>query len=411
MTQELDPAVRRALQKIANLDPADGLSFDGSELSEPMSFDGSELDTVDGDRVSMGAEHVTGSAGADPMDNVLSLAGGARPLSRSEATLDIKQPTPVLDAGRPAMPEQQPREAPFDLNRWLTAFGKGDVGAYDARKRYQDEAPQRQQQAAEAREERKARLQELLEGSKHRRAMDMERLRALLEGSRARQEMEQKRLDQRQADIDADNARADDLAKAKTRPRVSKGGGATVKLKMPDGKTVEHFNQRTVALREIDDMLKLLPGVRYTGYGAETANTVMSKLPGGMDMRNDAERKFVSLLGKLRAKERKEIYGAALSRYDISDAGTWLANIGTNKDTIKTNLETLRQALQETQDETRRNYPKLSGDAIGESKAATGEVGGGEESPPTKPGSQPGEKQRNKRTGTVWTWDGSKWGR
>lgn len=42
-----------------------------------------------------------------------------------------------------AQPQQVAREQGFDWGRALTAFGGGDVGSYDSRKRYQQEAPMR----------------------------------------------------------------------------------------------------------------------------------------------------------------------------------------------------------------------------------------------------------------------------
>jgi len=54
---------------------------------------------------------------------------------------------------RPADPAPREPDRSFDWGRALTAFGGGDVGAYDARKRYQDEAPIRQMQYREMQEE------------------------------------------------------------------------------------------------------------------------------------------------------------------------------------------------------------------------------------------------------------------
>jgi hypothetical protein len=263
-------------------------------------------------------------------------------------------------------PAPAPQSKPFDWQRALTAFSGGDVGALDRKRQLEAEAPVRQamQQAqmaelAERGQERHAKSQELRDsmdpGSELSRAAADDYARSSLakaellakrnpklaamfenEAKRAQgksraqiaqmaktsaelmgdfgrmldRDVRQRMMDSRDADVQADNERADKSLAYKTRPRPPKS--TEIKLKMPDSKTVEHYNTRTVALREIDDMLKLLPKVTYTGYGAETANQIMSKLPGKLDARSDADREFVSLLGKLRAKERKDLRRGAV---------------------------------------------------------------------------------------------------
>lgn len=129
---------------------------------------------------------------------------------------------------------------------------------------------------------------------------------------------------------------------------------------LPAGEQVAKYNERKVAENEINQALKLLPGVTYTGVGAETANNIMSKDPTGLlDKRSDADRQFVGLLNSLRAKARNKIFGAALSKYDISDAESFLASLGTNKQTIAANLQRLLKAAQDENSMEEQYYPGL----------------------------------------------------
>ncbi len=351
-------------------------------------------------------------------------------------------PPPRDDRQPPAraQTEEAPKERGFDWGRALTAFGGGDVGAYDARRRDERDAPFKRKQAEQEHAmrqadlddrmgDRKAKRQELLdamnpnsEGSKSAQA-DHARLNAmraellatsnprlaelfrnaatgaagksrmqLLQSEKANSTLmgdfgkmvdravREKMMSSREADTTADNTRADKQTAANVRkidadiarPRGTGKAPTALQIKMPNATTVDTYNKRTVAMREIDDMLKLLPGVTYTGKGAEGMNGLFSSMPDSLDLRSDTDRKFASLVGKMRAKERHDIYGAAISKFDSKDAAQWLASLGENKKTIKNNLETLRQAMQELHSETKATYPKLAGDTIKDEAPAAG---------------------------------------
>ena len=137
-----------------------------------------------------------------------------------------------------------------------------------------------------------------------------------------------------------------------------------VKVKLPGETTLKDHRMRAVSLSEIDEILKLLPKVRYLGVGGETANQVAGMLPGGLDPRNPEEKKAAALLGRLRAPERNKLYGAALSKYDIKDANSFIANLGNNRETLEANLNTLRDSLNEQNDMLKEQYPTMSGDPL-----------------------------------------------
>lgn len=150
------------------------------------------------------------------------------------------------------------------------------------------------------------------------------------------------------------NERADAVAAKKEAATEARNS------KLPSGEQVAKYNQRKVAANEVAQALQLLPSVTYTGAGAETANWAMSKDPTGMlDKRSEADKKFVGILNSLRAKARNQIFGAALSKYDIADAESFLASLGTNKTTIAANLERLLKATQEENQMEEGYYPGL----------------------------------------------------
>ncbi len=169
------------------------------------------------------------------------------------------------------------------------------------------------------------------------------------------------------ADITADNQRQGAMLGETIRHnKATEEGKANppLKVKLPDAKTLADYRTGKIAADQTREAIKLLPQVRYTGAGAERVNNILGVLPDGMDVRNDAERKVSALVSKLRALSRNKIYGAALSKYDIADANSFLANLGNNPKTFKTNLETALKALDDMNAMIAEQYPSISGDKI-----------------------------------------------
>lgn len=151
---------------------------------------------------------------------------------------------------------------------------------------------------------------------------------------------------------------------------LNKGANA-----LPPGEQVAKYNQKKVLRDNVARALDLLDKVRYTGRGAEFIHGVLSG-SNATDVLLPEEREFVSLVNSLRAGARNKIFGAALSKYDIADAGSFLASLGKSKETIRANLKRdLDDANQEISGEE-TYYPALkkgqaapSGDPAAEAKA------------------------------------------
>ncbi len=330
--------------------------------------------------------------------------------------------------------------AGFNLGRALTAFGGGDVGAYDARHAAMDNEPYveeqrkltRQDQADTRADKQRARssamarldpkspesqqaqqeyaaalasyakipgippgIAQELEASKSRApsmsAAHIDRAFASLKellgtalkgaGVEAQAQLGKMNADVRErgvaaqeamvpvkaADIATDNEHKGMLIRETIRHnKATEEGKANppIKIKMPDAKTLADYRQAKIAADQTREAIGLLPQVRYTGAGAEKANTILGVLPDSLDVRNDAERKVSALVSKIRALSRNKIYGAALSKYDIADANSFLANLGNNPKTFKTNLETALKALDDMNKMIEEQYPSISGDKI-----------------------------------------------
>jgi hypothetical protein len=137
-----------------------------------------------------------------------------------------------------------------------------------------------------------------------------------------------------------------------------------VQIKRPPETTLRYYRDRIIARNQIKRLRELLPKVRYLGIGADTANATMSGLPGGLDPRNASEREFASLIKRLRAPERKNIFGAALSKFDIKDSEGFMAGLSNNKEQAATNLSTLDDALAQENDLVIEQFPSLSGEPM-----------------------------------------------
>lgn len=161
-------------------------------------------------------------------------------------------------------------------------------------------------------------------------------------------------LDLKRSELDLRHKeRADALAAKQSEAEAKKSE------KLPEGGQVEKYSDRKVAASQVDRALELLPNVRYTGSGAETINQLLSSAPGGLDVRNDSEREFAGILNDLRAHARNKIFGAALSKYDLSDAKSFLASLGTNPATIKANLLRIKKAAEDMNAIDDKLYPGL----------------------------------------------------
>lgn len=135
------------------------------------------------------------------------------------------------------------------------------------------------------------------------------------------------------------------------------------KVVLPPQQAMRAYNQRQVSLKEIARIKELMRSgkIRYTGKGANWLNSLFSVVPGAVDPRNKEEIELAGLIKRLRAPERKNIYGAALSKFDIQDSGQFMADIEQNPQTLMTNLGTLESALADENAMTEDTYPSLVG--------------------------------------------------
>lgn len=182
-------------------------------------------------------------------------------------------------------------------------------------------------------------------------------------GMRAEDIKHDNQLAEQVAQSNISNTKADNqLAREKFEWEKNKPVNVTVKK--PGESTLRDYRQTKVALNQTKEALKLLPNVRYTGLGAEKMNQIFSVLPGAIDPRKPEEKRFSTLIGQLRALKRNKIYGAALSKYDIADANSFLANLGNNKEQLAENLDVALRALQDAVEMTEEEYPSISGEQI-----------------------------------------------
>jgi hypothetical protein len=168
---------------------------------------------------------------------------------------------------------------------------------------------------------------------------------------------------------------------------------------MPPQQVVQNHNKRAVALKVIARIKELMgmkdkkgkPVIRYTGWGADTANSLFSQAPSALDARNDAERELVGLVKRLRAPERNKLFGAALSKYDITDSNAFMAGIHQNPETMLSNLDTLESALSDENAMTEDTYPALVGarDTLPTSAGDPGAFSGAKAKPRAQTGNRP----------------------
>lgn len=137
-----------------------------------------------------------------------------------------------------------------------------------------------------------------------------------------------------------------------------------VQIKKPPENTLRYYRERVVARKQIKRLRELLPKVRYLGMGADTANALLSQAPGKADIRTPEEREFAALIKRLRAPERKNIFGAALSKFDQKDSEGFMAGITNNHETAATNLSVLDDALAAENDLVAEQFPSLAGEPM-----------------------------------------------
>ncbi len=129
---------------------------------------------------------------------------------------------------------------------------------------------------------------------------------------------------------------------------------------LPEGE-LKRYREIGNAEAEVQKLRELLPKIRYTGWGAQALNSGFQKMPSFADLRTPEEREFVTLIGRLRAPERKDLFGAALSKFDISDSDGFMASLGTNAETIDSNLSTLADGLTLESAYIEARYPGAQG--------------------------------------------------
>lgn len=372
-----------------------------------------------------------------------------------KSSYDAAAEFPAKGPGAAAYMREQP--AGFDWRRAIVAAGKGDVGAYDRNRALRDplslESQQRdalleeqaakRQQAALAR----ARLDPNSEASKAARSeyaqllasyaalpdlpaglkaelaaaqeratrmsgaqidkalpqvMNLMKFAQSSQHNRAQESIAAGTLGVRRSDVQADNTRQTDaLEETKRHNRVMEANAdpanKPVKVKLPGETTLKQYRERSLARKQIARLRELFPKVRYTGAGADSLNAMLSKAPGELDVRNPEEREFASIIKRLRAPERKNIFGAALSKFDIADSEGFMAGIGNNKEQLLTNLQTLDDALAFENEQLAEQYPTISGDQLpGATPAAAAE----HKKAPA--GAKPGQRFPNKIDGKVY---------
>lgn len=332
--------------------------------------------------------------------------------------LEAKPPAP---SGGPAISgpgfDQQRTQAPaFDWRRAIVAAGKGDVRQYDANKLRREQAPalDEQRRATRARldpmspESKQAQddfaaqlrmysqipgLPDGIRGELDAQAANVGRLSASqveratlgvqrllgsalrgagIEGvaTRAQQGHElrvaegEQRARERAQRLGLDWAQLTEQQRHNLATEANADPAVKVQHKLPVETTLRQYRDRSVALKQIKRLRELLPKVRYLGAGADNLNALLSQAPGGLDVRTPEEREFASLIKRLRAPERKNIFGAALSKFDIKDSEGFMAGLTNNREQLMTNLGTLEEALMAENEMVAEQYPSMSGEAM-----------------------------------------------
>lgn len=99
--------------------------------------------------------------------------------------------------------------------------------------------------------------------------------------------------------------------------------------------------------------------VRYTGWGADYANKLLSKTPDRIDPRNADEIKLAELLGALTAESRHEIYGGAINGFEGADSEKWLPSINNNTRSLTESLNKMERGLDDGVKFIETAYPRM----------------------------------------------------